>query len=123
MTVIVACPERLPTLAVIFVVPAATAVITPLGRMVATDVDDDDHATAPVAIDAPFWSAPVAVAVAVWPTWIDEVESETVIVVSSGTGAAALSAPPLHDSANPRVRTSQARDNTQTFPCERQGYR
>ena len=54
MTDKVACPERLPTVAVICVCPAATTVMAPPAEMVATAVADDDQVTVPVAIEAPF---------------------------------------------------------------------
>ena len=57
---------------------------TPLALTVAMDVDPVDHTTVPTLIGAPFWSSPVALAVAVWPTRIVAVESETTIVVNTG---------------------------------------
>jgi len=53
---------------VIVVWPATTAVTAPLAEIVATDGAEDDQVTVPVEIDPPFWSAPVAFAVAVCPT-------------------------------------------------------
>ncbi len=65
MTVSVIWPDLLPAVAVMLVCPGATAVIAPPEVIVATVGEDDDQVTVPVEIDAPFWSAPVAFAVAV----------------------------------------------------------
>ncbi|HEY5492057.1 MAG TPA: hypothetical protein VIK25_12765 [Gemmatimonadaceae bacterium] len=64
MTVRVDCPDLIPAAAVMVVCPAATAVIAPSAETEATAGDEDDQVTAPTLIDAPFWSAPEALAVA-----------------------------------------------------------
>lgn len=61
--------------------------IVPLPEIVAIVGEDDDQVTVPVDIDPPFWSTPVALAVAAWPTWIVVAESATLTVVSTITGA------------------------------------
>src|SRR5436309_2275706 len=65
-------------------VPTATPVTTPAWLTVATLGALDDQVTAPSAIADPFWSVPLAVAVAVWPATIEAGLSDTVIVVSTG---------------------------------------
>jgi hypothetical protein len=70
----------------------------PLAEIVATFVDDEDHATAPVAIGVPFWSRPAALACAVCPTSILDALSVTLSVVSTGVGAfgvVGVESPPL----------------------------
>ncbi len=92
-------PDRVPTVATTFTCPGATAVTTPLDVIVAIAFDPVDQDTKLRFIDVPFWSTPAALAVAVWPTWIDATESETVTVVRIGTkgavGVVSLLPPPL----------------------------
>jgi len=87
VTVRVACPVLPPAVAVMVVCPVATAVIDPLAETFATVVEDDDQVTVPVGMDRPYWSAPVAVAVAVCPTCTGVAESETETVVGTITGS------------------------------------
>jgi hypothetical protein len=60
-------PVLPPAVAMIATWPGATPVTTPVALTVAIEVEPDDHTTVPTAIDAPFWSSPDALAVAVWP--------------------------------------------------------
>ena len=63
-----ACPATFPAAPNMKVVPAVIAVIVPPAEIDATPGDEDDHDTSPVAIDALFWSSPVALACVDCPT-------------------------------------------------------
>ena len=68
LTTSVAVAVSPPAAAVIVDWPAATPSTLPDALTVATCGEDDDQVTVPVAIDAPNWSRPAAVAVAGCPT-------------------------------------------------------
>ena len=77
----------MPDVAVIVVVPLATAVTRPEEDTVATDADDELHVTLAPLIVAPFWSLTVAVSCSVAPK--DEklrLVADSVTEVATGVG-------------------------------------
>ena len=75
----------MPDVAVIVVVPLATAVTRPEEDTVATDADDELHVTLAPLIVAPFWSLTVAVSCAVIPRAFNQtLFGNTVIDVATG---------------------------------------
>src|SRR3954466_9962667 len=82
LTVSAAFPVTPLAVATMSVVPAPTPVAMPSLVTVAVAGVAEDQMTVATTILAPFWSRPLAVAVAVFPIWIVAGVSVTLMVVS-----------------------------------------
>ena len=118
-TVKLAVPRIPLTVAITLAKPAAAPVTTPAALTVATGSGSHVQVGVPMVIGALRWSKPVAVAAAVWPTWIVSGEIETSTrdrtgVVDPGAVGLASWAPPPPHAARIANRASRQRRTSLT---------